>query len=88
MRISDQQIQTILHNGGVSLFETESGFATSPRETDAEMIKEITTKIMDMPDREDMIQDIKARIEAGTYQPSSEDIADSMVRRAIADRIH
>jgi negative regulator of flagellin synthesis FlgM len=40
-----------------------------------------------MPDREDMIAEIKAKIEAGDYQPSSDEIADAMIRRSIADHI-
>lgn len=87
MRISDEQIQLILHSGGVSLFETEHGFAASPRETDSELIQDLTHRVMDMPDREDMIQDLKARIEAGTYRPTGDEIADAMIRRAIADRV-
>ncbi|MBS1706613.1 MAG: flagellar biosynthesis anti-sigma factor FlgM [Armatimonadetes bacterium] len=51
------------------------------------MIKKLTQEVLDMPDREAMIADLKAKIEAGEYKPSSDDIADAMVRRAIADRI-
>jgi negative regulator of flagellin synthesis FlgM len=40
-----------------------------------------------MPDREEMVASLKARIEAGEYNPSAEDIVDTMIRRAIADRM-
>ena len=43
--------------------------------------------VIQMPDREDMIASLKARIEAGTYHVSGADIADAMARRAIADRV-
>ena len=40
------------------------------------------------PDTRDaLVNDIKARVDAGTYNVSSADIADQMIRRAQADRI-
>lgn len=87
MRISDEQVQKILQMGGVSLFESETGFETSPKDTDQELIKHLTTEILAMPDREAAIMELKARIEAGEYKPSGEEIADAMVRRHIADRM-
>ena len=56
-------------------------------ERDALLVKDLTKKVMDAPDREDMIASLKERIAAGTYNPSAEDIVDTMVRRAIADRM-
>lgn len=56
-------------------------------ERDALLVKDLTKKVMDAPDREDMISSLKERIAAGTYNPSAEDIVDTMVRRAIADRM-
>ena len=56
-------------------------------ERDALLVRETTRKVMDAPDREDMIESLKERIAAGTYNPSAEDIVDTMVRRAIADRM-
>jgi len=43
--------------------------------------------VLDMPDREAMISELKARIEAGTYNPTGDEIADAMMRRAVADRL-
>ena len=40
-----------------------------------------------MPDREEYIAELKAKIDAGQYNPTSDDIADAMIRRNIADRI-
>ena len=40
-----------------------------------------------MPDRDEMVASIKARIEAGEYDVSGEDVADAMIRRAIADKV-
>jgi hypothetical protein len=87
MRISDEQLKKVIEMGGLSLVPTEDGFVASPRPDDAGLIKSLTTEILEMPDRETMIADLKARIEAGTYNPSGAEIADVMIRRAIADRI-
>ena len=40
-----------------------------------------------VPDREAKIAELKSRIAAGTYQVSSSDIADQMLRRAQADQL-
>ena len=88
MRISDEQLKKVLENGGHSLVPTEDGFVASPRPEDETLIKTLTTEILEMPDRENMIEELKAKIAAGEYNPSGADIADTMIRRAIADRIH
>jgi negative regulator of flagellin synthesis FlgM len=38
--------------------------------------------------RDDLVAKLKAQIDGGTYQVSGKDIADQMLRRAQADRIH
>ena len=41
-----------------------------------------------VPDvREDLVEDIRKRIESGEYKVSGEDIADMMMRRRAADRL-
>ena len=57
------------------------------RLTDAELIAQIVQEVEAAPDRDQMIADLKARIEAGTYNPTGDDIADAMIRRSIADRV-
>ncbi len=57
------------------------------RLTDADLIKEMVAKIGALPDRDQMVNDLKSRVEAGTYNPTGDDIADTMIRRAIADRV-
>jgi anti-sigma28 factor (negative regulator of flagellin synthesis) len=52
-----------------------------------ELIKSVAAEVNSMPDRDDMVADLKARIERGEYKVSSEEIVDTMVRRARADRI-
>ena len=51
-------------------------------------VQQVRKLVEDAPDaREELIAELKARIESGTYNVSSEDIADLMVRRAYADSI-
>ena len=50
---------------------------------DVERVKAILENLPDV--REDRVQELKARIENGTYHVSSEDIADLIIRRALAD---
>lgn len=56
--------------------------------TRSEEVQAVKDKLAEMPDvREDVVAAIKARIDTGTYNVSSEEIADLMVRRAYADSI-
>ncbi len=57
------------------------------RLTDKELIKDMVARIHEMPDREDMVAELQARIEAGEYNPTGDEIADAMIRRAIADSV-
>lgn len=87
MQISDTELKKVLQTGGHALIESEDGFEVSPKAEDGPMIKELVAAVRAMPDREDRIAELKARIESGEYKPSAEEIADAMIRRAIADRI-
>jgi negative regulator of flagellin synthesis FlgM len=52
----------------------------------AQEVTRITQLIKELPDvREDRVQALKAQVENGTYNVSSEDIADLIIRRALAD---
>lgn len=95
MRISDAEVKKAL--SGISATNPDAEVENLKQvlgveseaeaaERDAHLLKQVTQKVLDMPDREDMINDLKARIEAGTYNPSAEDIVDTMIRRAIADK--
>ncbi|MEI6511719.1 MAG: flagellar biosynthesis anti-sigma factor FlgM [bacterium] len=54
----------------------------------AQTVKKIKRIVEDMPEvREEVVAELKAKIEAGEYKVSSEDIADLMIRRARADSI-
>lgn len=59
--------------------------ASSP---DAQLIRQVVEEVMKMPEvREELVAELKARIERGEYNPSSEEIVEAMVRRAIADKV-
>jgi anti-sigma28 factor (negative regulator of flagellin synthesis) len=75
--VQDENLKLVL---GVETEEDAS-------ERDAQLVKDLTKQVLDMPDREDMIASLKSRIEKGEYNPSSEEIVDTMIRRAIADRM-
>lgn len=85
MRISDEQVKKVLSQHEVHEMDLE--LEPSPKPTDGPLIKQVVQDVINMPDREDRIAEVKAMIEAGTYNPSGDDIADAMIRRAIADRI-
>lgn len=52
----------------------------------AQEIREIKFILDEIPAvREDMVQELKRKIEAGEYNVSSEEIADLIIRRTVAD---
>ncbi|MEA2552097.1 MAG: negative regulator of flagellin synthesis FlgM [Fimbriimonadaceae bacterium] len=88
MRISDTEIKKIL-SGEYSVVEDiirHEKVSELKRENE-EVIAQVTKDVLAMPDREAMVAELKARIEAGTYNPTGEEIADAMLRRAVADRL-
>jgi len=87
MRISDTEVKKILDGSYDLVGEIDQLGEARQREEDQQLIESVTANVVAMPDREEMIASLKARIEAGEYNPSGEDIADAMMRRSIADRI-
>ncbi|HLJ56770.1 MAG TPA: flagellar biosynthesis anti-sigma factor FlgM [Chthonomonadaceae bacterium] len=99
MKISEQEISRLLAYTPTDRVDRSSGVAvvdspaarTSPAaqveiSTSAQDIQRIKDVIAQLPDvREDRVQALKAQVESGTYHVSSEDIADLMIRRALAD---
>ncbi|MES1227927.1 MAG: flagellar biosynthesis anti-sigma factor FlgM [Armatimonadota bacterium] len=87
MKVSNEQIASVLAHGGAVTQDTAVVDAANIRLMDRDLIESVVEKVKQMPDRNERIAELKAQIEAGTYNPSADDIADTMVRRAIADRI-
>lgn len=86
MRISDNEVKKIL-SGSALVVEIENIGQILDREADEKLAHDVTQDVLAMGDREEQIADLKARIEAGTYNPTGDEIADTMIRRSIADRI-
>lgn len=92
MQISDAQVKMVkellVQRGLIrEIQDMDLPLESYPRPEDAELIRQVVQEVLNMPEREDRVADLKARIEAGTYNPSGADIADAMIRRAIADRM-
>jgi anti-sigma28 factor (negative regulator of flagellin synthesis) len=86
MRISDNEVKKLL-SGHVVVQETTQVEEDAVQADDTELIAKLTADVMAAGDREEMVADLRARIEAGTYNPTADEIADTMIRRAIADRV-
>lgn len=92
MQISDAQVKMVkellVQRGLIhEIQDMDLPLESYPRPEDAELIRQVIQDVINMPEREDRIADLKARVEAGTYNPSGDEIADAMIRRAIADRM-
>ena len=86
MKISQEQLNIVLE-GKANTLDAAKVDAAVIRLTDAELIKEMVKKVERAPDRVHMVDELKAKIASGNYNPSGEEIADAMIRRSIADRI-
>lgn len=86
MRISDEQVKKVLESAAVST-DRATDADEAIRTDDAELIAEVLDAVRKMGDREDFVERLKAELAAGTYRPSGEEIAEAMIRRAIADRV-
>jgi negative regulator of flagellin synthesis FlgM len=87
MKVSNEQIASVMAHQGQVTPESAVVDSSFIRLTDRGLIESLVEKVKQMPDREDRVAELKAQVQAGTYNPSSADIADAMVRRAIADRV-
>ena len=86
MQISDIEVKKILGSKQLVREIVEIGEARSAEE-DRQLVQKVTKDVIEMPDREDRIAELKAKIEAGEYNVSGAEIADSMIRRSIADHV-
>ncbi len=88
MRISDNEVKKILGGEHAIVGEIAGiGHDIAKREADAPLVKMVAREVINMPDREHMVAELRAKIEAGTYNPTGDDIADAMIRRNIADSV-
>lgn len=87
MQISDAQVKMVREMLAHEIQEMDLPLESYPRPEDAGLIKEVVQSVHDLPVREDRVAELKAKIEAGQYNPTGDEIADAMIRRAVADRI-
>ena len=89
MRISDAEVKRIINGPGPSIVaEIEQVAEENTRQQDLLTVKAMTHDIMEMGDRQEMIDELRAQIAAGIYNPSGDEIVDSMIRRAVADQYY
>jgi negative regulator of flagellin synthesis FlgM len=86
MQISDVEVKKIIHSKQLVADIVQIGQERAKAE-DAKIVAEVTQAVIAMPDREDRIAELKAKIEAGTYNVTGDQIAEAMIRRNIADKI-
>jgi anti-sigma28 factor (negative regulator of flagellin synthesis) len=86
MQISDNEIKKILGSRNIvaAIVEIDDHRLKTD---DQELIEDVTRQVIQMPDRTDRIEELKAKISSGTYNVTGEEIAESMIKRSIADRI-
>lgn len=87
MRISDEQIKKLQEQSVLVQDIVGVGQEADQRDADRPLIRQVAREVINMPDREDLVADLKARIEAGQYNPTGDEIAEAMIRRNIADRV-
>jgi len=87
VKISTEQVKAVLTASHTPTPDTQDVDMAVLKLMDADLIQQVTRDVIEMSDREAVIEDLKARIKAGTYNPTGAEIADTMVRRAIADSI-
>jgi anti-sigma28 factor (negative regulator of flagellin synthesis) len=88
MRISDAEVKKIINDPGQMIVQAivEVG-EEHVRQQDQQMVNALSAEVLHMADREDVIEELRAQIASGQYNPSGEEIVDAMLRRAIADNV-
>ncbi len=92
MQISDDQVRMVREQLAQRQLVTEIQkmdlpLDPNPRPEDAELIEQVVQSVVNAPDREDRITELRAKIASGQYNPTGDEIADAMIRRAIADQM-
>jgi anti-sigma28 factor (negative regulator of flagellin synthesis) len=88
MRISDAEVKKVLSRPTSSVVEAIVELEeVRRRDQNRVLVQNLAVSIDCFPDREELVAELRKRVEAGTYQVSAEEIVECMVRRAIADNI-
>ena len=88
MRISDAEVKKIISSPGKTIVEAivEVGDEHA-RQQDQQLVDALSAEVLEMADRDEVVEELRAQIAAGLYNPSGEEIVDAMLRRAIADNV-
>jgi anti-sigma28 factor (negative regulator of flagellin synthesis) len=88
MRISDAEVKKIINGPGQTIVQAivEVG-EEHVRQQDQQLVNNLSAEILEMADRDEMVEELRAQIASGQYNPSAEEIVDAMLRRAIADNV-
>jgi anti-sigma28 factor (negative regulator of flagellin synthesis) len=90
MQVSNKEIQKVLQGRATIVEEINQilhGIDDPTYPMDPALVAKVVQDVVRMPDREDRIAELKAKIDAGKYKPTGDEIADAMIRRAIADSV-
>ncbi|MCH8274644.1 MAG: flagellar biosynthesis anti-sigma factor FlgM [Armatimonadetes bacterium] len=99
MKVSEEQVRKVIEaqkprqpgQESKAVFETATLYdekAGPPVADDARLIREVRDQVMAMPEvREELVSELKARVERGEYHVSADEIVEAIIRRAIADRM-
>ncbi len=91
MKLSEREVNRIIEElkSGKPDFKTTPLYDTNiALSENAEFMRELRNRIMQIPEvRSELVLKIKEQVERGEYNVSTEDIVDSMIRRAIGDSI-
>jgi negative regulator of flagellin synthesis FlgM len=97
MQISNQQVQSILKNYGINgakkIGLSSPVYAPARQDKlelspEAQEMNSVRQKIASLPDvRADRVNELKAQVQKGNYQVDSQDVAQKILERSLADRI-
>jgi flagellar biosynthesis anti-sigma factor FlgM len=87
MKVSREQIEAIRKERQAGGFRSNIATGGALNDRDLQLLAELKQQLKETSDvREELVLEIKARIERGEYHPDANEIADAMIRRAIADQ--
>lgn len=89
MRITTEQVKALIRERrkGGQLAHNEVNLHR-PGDADLKLLHEVKEAILAMPEvRQELVKEIRERIERGEYNPSADEIVDAMIRRALADQV-
>jgi len=88
MRISDAEVKRIINGPGKTIVEAivEVG-EEHTRQQDRQLVERISAEVSHMPDRDEVVEELRMQVASGQYNPTGAEIVDAMLRRAIADNV-